>query len=584
MKISKAEIRKLTDSRSWQRGVNYHDQGNVLSLLEDKHIIIAKVSGTRDYKVKLWTENDKLDGSCSCPMGDAGVFCKHCVAVGLTYLEGGVGSVIEGSSKQKSKKSEPAITMDDIRQYLSQQKTDTLVEMIMDQLMEDDSLRERLMMKAARSGQKGLNVGAFKTAITQATETRGFVDYHSAYDVYRRIDNAVDSVEDLLKDGFAKEVIELSEHALKRVEEALGETDDSDGYVGDLLERLQEIHLKACVKAKPDSKVLAKRLFEWELATEWDTFYGAAETYADVLGKKGLAVYRRLAEAEWAKIPQLKPGQTERSFRGNRFRLTSIMEALAWADGDVEALVAVKSRDLSCAYHFLEIAQIYKDAGKPDKTLEWAEKGLKAFPESTDSRLRQFLANEYHLHKRHDEAMQLVWTNFAEQPGLENYKLLKAHAGRIKKWPKWRQQAIEYIREEIAEAKKPIPKNYAYWSAKKDYSLLVEIFIWENNIEAAWQEAKTGGCGNYLWMQLAKLREKDHPADAIAVYQGQVDAIVNRTNKNAYREAVGLIKKIRKLMKNLGQGKELQEYISSVRTKYKRKRNFMAMLDRLKIK
>jgi len=584
MKISKAQIRKLTDSRSWQRGVNYYEQGNVFSLLEDKDVIIAKVSGTRDYKVKLWTENNELDGSCSCPMGDAGVFCKHCVAVGLTYLEGGVGSVIEGSSKQKPKKSEPAITLDDIRQYLSQQKTDTLVEMIMDQLMEDDALRERLMMKTARFGQKELNVSAFKTAITQATQTHGFVDYHGVYDFYRRIDNAVGSVEDLLRDGFAKEVVELSEHALKRVEKALGEMDDSDGYVGDLLERLQEIHHKACVKAKPDPEGLAKRLFEWELKTDWDTFYEAAETYSDVLGKKGIAVYRKLAEAEWAKIPQLKPGQTERSFRGNRFRLTSIMEALARADGDVEALVAVKSRDLSSAYHYLEIAQAYKDAGKSDKALDWAEKGLKAFPESTDSRLRQFLAGEYHLHKRHDEAMQLVWANFAERPGLENYKVLKKHAVRIRKWPKWRQQAIEHIREEITEAKKAKPKNYAYWSAKKDHSLLVEIFVWENDIEAAWQEAKTGGCGNYLWMQLAELREKDYPADAVAVYQGRVEPIVSRTNNKAYREAVGLIKKIRKLMKNLGQGKELQEYISSVRTKYKRKRNFMAMLDRLKIK
>jgi len=66
MKISKAGIRKLTDSGSWQRGVNYYEQGNVLSLLEDEGTIIAKVSGTRDYQVKLWTENGELDGSCTC--------------------------------------------------------------------------------------------------------------------------------------------------------------------------------------------------------------------------------------------------------------------------------------------------------------------------------------------------------------------------------------------------------------------------------------------------------------------------------------------------------------------------------------
>ena len=83
---------------------------------------------------------------------------------------------------------------------------------------------------------------------------------------------------------------------------------------------------------------------------------------------------------------------------------------------------------------------------------------------------------------------------------------------------------------------------------------------------------------------MVKLREKDHPVDSIAVYQMLVKPIIEQTNNSAYREAVGLIKKIRGLMANLGQDKEFQEYISSVRTEYKRKRNFITMLTKLKMK
>lgn len=584
MKISKAEIRKITDSRSWQRGVNYYEQGNVLSLFEDEGTIIAKVSGTRDYKVKLWTENGDLDGSCTCPMGDTGVFCKHCVAVGLTYLEGGAGCAPKDLKKQKTKGLEAAITLADIRQYLSQQKTDTLIEMIMDCLTEDDSLRERLVMKAARFGQKELNVDAFRTAITQATQTHGFVDYDRAYDFYRRIENVVDSVEDLLEDGFDKEVIELSEHSLKRVGKALGEMDDSDGYMGDVLERLQMLHHKACLRAKPNPKELAKRLFKWELTTGYDTFYRAAETYADVFGKEGIAVYRRLAEAEWSKLPQLKPGQGSLSYRDNRFRLTSIMEALAKGSGDIEQLVAVKSKDLSCAYHFLEIARIYKDAGNSDKALEWAEKGVKTFPDEPDSRLNEFLANEYHSRNRHAEAMELIWSDFLSLPNLNAYKSLKEHADKCKQWTKWHERALKHVRKRISDAKKQASRNYRYWAIDNDHSTLVEIFLWEKNVEAAWKEAKEGGCKADLWKQLAKLREKDHPVDSIAVYQMLVKPIIEQTNNSAYREAVDLIKKIRGLMANLGQDKEFQKYISSVRTEFKRKRNFITMLTRLKMK
>jgi hypothetical protein len=71
---------------------------------------------------------------------------------------------------------------------------------------------------------------------------------------------------------------------------AIESVDDSDDAMGGILQRLQEIHHSACAKAASDPEGLATRLFEWELRTDWDTFFGAADTYADVLGEKGLAV------------------------------------------------------------------------------------------------------------------------------------------------------------------------------------------------------------------------------------------------------------------------------------------------------
>ena len=584
MKISKAQLKELTDSRSWERGIDYHQQGRVISLLEDRNTLIAKVAGTQNYNVKLRVEDGELDGSCDCPMGDAGVFCKHCVAVGLMYLEGGVASTKQMSSgqKAKSKKSKPAVTLDDVREYLSAQETSALVEIIVEQMMEDDKLRERLMFKAARSKQKGPDLEFFEQTINQATNTRGFVDYEAAYGFAGRIGNVVDCMDELLADGFAQEVVELTEHALGRVEKALGEMDDSDGYMTPILERLQEIHHKACAKAKPDPEALAGRLFNWELTTDWDTFGGAAETYADVLREKGLTVYRNLAEAEWAKVPALKPGQMERAYDHRRYRLTSIMEALACVDDGVESLVAVQSRDLSSEYRFLQIAQTYIDAGKPDQALEWAEKGLQAFPENTDSRLREFLADQYHRRKRHSEAMQLIWANFADHPHPEKYRQLKEHADRTREWPNWRPQALEYIRKTIAHEKKGRTQADRRWYGATDHSTLVEIFIWEKDVEAAWHEARTGGCSDDLWMQLAQLREKGHPADAIGVYQAQVEPIVKRTSKDAYVEAVRLIKKIGELTKGLDKEEEFAQYVSSLRTKFKAKRNFMKLLDRLR--
>jgi hypothetical protein len=81
------------------------------------------------------------------------------------------------------------------------------------------------------------------------------------YAYSRRIEDTIDSVEALLNEGHASEVIQLAEHALAAVESALGSIDDSDGYMGGILERLQELH-HSCAKAKPDLEALVKRLFE----------------------------------------------------------------------------------------------------------------------------------------------------------------------------------------------------------------------------------------------------------------------------------------------------------------------------------
>jgi uncharacterized Zn finger protein len=586
IKITAAAIRRAADGKSYKRGEDYFLRGMVYSLLTDGDAVVAKVRGTRNYKVRLWAEDGEVEGECSCPMGDAGVFCKHLVAAGLTHLAGGAPEMPDdGEAKTRRRRKrppKPKVTLDDVREYLLQKDPAHLVEIIMRQVEGDDRLRESLLMAVAKERPEGLDTATFRAAIDAATETGGFVDYREAYAFTSGVENAVDSIAELLDAGHAAEVIELTEHALRRCERALGQMDDSDGGMSPILERLQELHHAACVRAKPDPEALARRLFKWEIEGGWDTFYGAAETYADVLGEKGLAVYRKLAEKLWDQMPQLGPGD-RRSFEGPRFRITAIMEGLARASGDIEQLVAVKARDLSSAYRYLDIAQTYKQAKQADKALEWAEKGLRAFAEKDpDGRLEDFLADEYHRRRRHDGAMALIWAQFCRRMGLESYQHLKQHADRAKQWPQWREKALTAIRSAIEEQKRESaskPKDtWRAWHKPADHSVLVQIYLWERDVEAAWQEAQAGGCSDALWMELASLRVKDHPADAVEIYQRQIGPIVNIKKNDAYREAAKLIRKIEKLMAQLGREDEFPPYLESVRKTHKPKRNFMAML------
>ena len=66
------------------------------------------------------------------------------------------------------------------------------------------------------------------------------------------------------------------------------------------------------------------------------------------------------------------------------------------------------------------------------------------------------------------------------------------------------------------------------------------------------------------------------------IYQRQINPTVDRRNNDAYREAAALMRKICTLMQRLGQEKQFADYLAAVRKAHKPKRNFMAMLERLK--
>ncbi len=565
-------LKRLGGEGSYGRGKSYFDGGRVVLLTRRKKRLGAQVRGTLTYRVELWAERGSLHFSCTCPVGEEGAFCKHCVAAGLAWL------VPEGNPTRD----EGVFDLDSLRSFLSRQEKDRLVGLLLEQAIADDRLFRSLTVEMAK-GQRGQrpNLAGIRRSLSVAFDTGDYIPYREVYGYARGLDEAVDLVEGLLKEGHTHEVIELAEHAMTLTEEALSQVDDSDGDVSGVLNRLQGIHLKACKKARPDSEALARRLFSWEMRTDWDTFYGAASTYAGVLGKKGLAAYRELAEAEWAKVPSRQPGRRE-EFNAKYSRLRSIMEGLARASGDLEALVAVKSHDLSHAYSFLEIANIYKEAGQDDQALEWAEKGVRAFPQQTDSRLRAFLAEEYHARRRHDEAMALIWASFCDRPSLETYKALKKHAGRVKDWPGWRERALGVLRDlaqkDGARARRSFGPDFGWGPG----STLVDILLWEKKTEAAWQEAQRFGCSENLWLNLAKQREQAHPEDSIPVYQRRVESALQQGG-SGYEEAVERLRQIHGLMKRLGRSEAFAAYLAAVRAANKRKRNFMQLLDAAKL-
>ena len=566
--ITEKSLRALAGDKSFERGAAYFASGAVTGLVDTGRIIKARVLGGDEYKVTLKAEGKKLAYGCTCPLGEEGEFCKHAVAAGLAWLDQSRGGSAEADYTGKSE-------FDAVREHLSSLDREALVELLMEQVTEDDGLRSRLAVRAARRGGAA-DPRALKEIVRKALAVHGFTDYHGMRRLIERARPVAELLQELIAEGRTAAAVELADFAMHRGLSAYERTDDSAGSFGDLLREIAVLHLEACRKARPEPKALGKALFPLRLRDQWGFFKWS--DYTPLLGEAGREAYRALAEKEWAKVPARGPQEKSGEHSdATHFQIASIMEELARERGDVDALVAVKSRDLRRGHAFVDIAQIFAEAGRRDEALAWAERGRAAFRDDLNWPLVEFLAAEYRRRKRFDDAVALAWEHFTVYPGLKAYQLLKSGAEGARAWTAWREKALAWLRETCA--KDPSRSRYAWTLGGR--SLLVEILLWEGDSDGALAEAGAGGCTVDLWFHLARAREKDHPADAVAIYQRRLDDIVNRKHNDAYDDGAELVAKVRALMQRAKQENEFAAWIEGVRAKHKAKRNFMQRLDRV---
>jgi len=573
--LTKDFILRLAGDRYYKRGVDYLRQGRVTELEELSDSVEAIVEGTEEYVVKLTVTSEGLEHECNCPLGLDDEFCKHCVAVALAWLDAHSSRIPKSAGGAAKKGSSAKITVEDMAAALEAEDKATLVKLVLEWADEDGALKDKLMHMAARRKSPEAGIAIARKALEKAIRARGFVDYREMRGYAAGAEKAIDCVEELLKDGQAAGVIGLCEAGVRWLSTTCEQADDSDGYMSVLMERLQNLHLRACIKAKPDPLSLAGKLFQAEMNGGFGEWSNCAEKYAEVLGEDGLAAFRSLAETAWAKVPARVERSSDYS-RDNRSRITSIMESLARKSGNVEELVAVLERDLSYASQYLRIADVYRKAGLREQALAWAERGMKLFASYDGAGLREFVAEEYLHNDRHADALRIVWIEFRDNPSLDRYKELEKYARAADDWEDWRGQALAHVRRPLTNgdrksgnAAAPV-HNWRY--RPRDRSLLVEIFLHENKEEDAWTEAQGGGCGEGLWLRLAKLREKQHPEDAQVIYLRLGEQSILRAMGD-YDDGVALLERAASAAQASGKSWEFEVELDLLLKKYKAKRN-----------
>lgn len=546
-------LRDIAGEAAFARGEAYHRGGQVVLLSNEPERVLAEVAGTEDYRTELTGRGRKIGGECSCPAFEDRGFCKHMVAVALAANAAGADPRAEGAG-----------ALARIRAHLKGKGADALVDMIVDMAERDPALFRRLDMAAAAVRADDETLAArLRKAIDGATRTRGFVDYREASGWAGDVDAALDAVADLASGGRAGLALELAERAIDRIEGAIEEIDDSDGHCGDLLARARDIHLAAARAARPEPVPLARDLFARETEGVYDTFRGASVLYADVLGEAGLAEYRRLAAQAWEKLPPRSGKAGKRHDLGSDYqRLRDILDVFAERAGDVDARIALRAKDLSSSWSYLELAGFCLAEGREDEALRRAEEGLWVFEDDRpDERLVFFVVDLLSKAGRKSDAEAHLWRAFETAPSFELYARLRKPGGKTA-----RDRAIGFLEARLAKEKPTL------WHHPAEF--LVRILMHEKMFDAAWTIVRAHGASRGGREALARASEATHPGEALKTYAARVEELAGGGGDPAYAEAAKLVAR----MAGLRNAAEQAAYVTALKARHGRKRNFMKLL------
>lgn len=452
--------------------------------------------------------------------------------------------------------------------FLCGQDVTWLAEELARAAQSDPMLRARLTLAAGGDAHDALDDTALRERLERAIDIDDFVDWRRAFAYFRDVDEALEAVEDLIRQGFPDTAITLAEYALELLEDASSSIDDSDGGLAEALGHAETIHHSACAAGSPEPVALAERLARRALTSDLDIFLTIVPDYAEVLGQAGMDRYREIVESAWRALP---PKQARR-YDDGRHTVTLLMERLAEHVGGVDALLEILATDVTSTYDILRIAETLVGAGRDDEALDWLGHGLVEL--GPDTRLRS-LAAECHLRAaRRDDALELLWANFADRPMLETYRALHDAAGA--QLSAWRARALDRLRQQPKSSSRFADSPFA---ERAGHSTLVEVLLWEDDVDAAWQAAQAGGCRDRLWLDLARRRSEAHPADAIPILQEAAEQTIGQKKRSAYRVAAGLLAEAYTLTKYCDQEEQLRAYLVRLRSEHKPKRALREELD-----
>jgi len=580
-KITESTLKSLSSPESFTRGHDLYQSDAIFDTFRQGDLLTGKCKGSSAPFYQIHVQMDEggiQEASCTCPYdrntpgGGWGGYCKHIVALMLTYIHN----------------PDAFIEQKNIKELLGQLDKDTLVQLITKMVDKSPDLYSWLQTAipiVSAKSQPTQQRNKCKSEVSKTAYKRQIQSILHSLQGYRmseaywmmggmvdQLDHVLDTAYDFLEADDAPGALVILTTLLTEVSGSFEQFDDSDGELGGFLSELALPLVEAILSADL-SKTERRSLFnELKPVVEELSAYGIDDLDV-ILAALNLGWSDEMLDEQEdydydeSILIEAKLNILERQNRVEEY-LKLCLEVGKYRRyilkqievGEFEKAKEVAWKTITQASDALMVAKALRETGHLTDALHLAEKGLDLDGNKHD--LGVWLGPIEETQGQIDKAIKAYQVAFTSLPSLTLYGTLKKLSGT--NWGDLRPVLMQILQ------------------ASPHMDVLVDVYLSEEEWDKAIRVADKAGEWNYsLIEKVADAVFPFRPDWVIQASRKQAEGLIVKTQSKYYAAAARWLAKMKQAYLSSGRKAEWLSYLEGLKSTYSRRPALQAELRKL---
>jgi len=524
--LSESTFKTLAGDGAYQRGYAYYSEGRVGPLSISNSRITAEVAGTQQYSVVLHHTAKLFEGHCTCPASDNFDFCKHCVAVSLSYYY----------QTQTNQELPDRSSKNQVLDYLHTLTKPQLAEELHKLLLQDKTVMDLWQLKADIA-RGGLTPKEIRKRITKAIpyKPNGLWRYRDVAEYFDASALALSVLQDPIYVLNPSDAIKLIVYAAQRLNKTLQTIDDSGGYRFQVEQQLQNWFDQTILSEQWSDTGRAQVIIK--LLTDQELDYSALQPTSifDRVNQKTLDLVYTSLNKEFEGLPPQADQYADQYYY--YIRIENLLLEQARQQNDIEKEFLILEKGAVTVPKCLDLVALCIHHKRLEEANKWlthageitAVSGYQTY--NIESTQIELLKAEGQTQK----ALELQWSRFEEQEDFETLRPALTTAKDLNQEDEYLARAISMISDKLTPDRHN-PKN------QRRAGNLVDIHLEYGDVKSAY-DLSDRYLINVEYLSEIVAATEEFSEKTYALIERIVNQLVLSATNSAYDHAVTFLKR-----------------------------------------